>query len=317
MNSGATLKFAINTELTRREYAYLIDFIYTKYLMPNLQYFTNIVRNVSETENLLYFTLVDSQRRWFIDIQMNVRQPIEVRMVLSSEEVPEAAVYWLKNNLVTLIRSFEEQCRKSTIYFAWVEGEEIIPERLREASRSIIYRTFSESMLLLFVFFMIISILLFIVIAPFAPIILVILQFTIILFSDRFIERIGDWHLTKRNPYIHIFQYHVPASEYRALLEKHGRNVLLTIKKEIYEKTLAAGKPIDYEACSQVLSKYGWECSAENSSLKTVNLYEIVNRVSEKFRLLVPKIVVSNTALPNAAASGVSPSRGIILVTTG
>jgi heat shock protein HtpX len=31
----------------------------------------------------------------------------------------------------------------------------------------------------------------------------------------------------------------------------------------------------------------------------------------------MPKIVVSNTILPNAAASGPSPSRGLVLITTG
>ena len=31
----------------------------------------------------------------------------------------------------------------------------------------------------------------------------------------------------------------------------------------------------------------------------------------------MPKIVVSNTMVPNAAASGPSPSRGLVLITTG
>jgi heat shock protein HtpX len=48
-----------------------------------------------------------------------------------------------------------------------------------------------------------------------------------------------------------------------------------------------------------------------------MNLYEIVKEAADRFRLPVPKIVVSNTIMPNAAASGPWPSRGIILVTTG
>jgi heat shock protein HtpX len=35
------------------------------------------------------------------------------------------------------------------------------------------------------------------------------------------------------------------------------------------------------------------------------------------FRFPMPKVVVSNTLVPNAAASGPSPSRGVVLITTG
>jgi heat shock protein HtpX len=48
-----------------------------------------------------------------------------------------------------------------------------------------------------------------------------------------------------------------------------------------------------------------------------VNIYELVKKVADKFHFKVPKIVVTNTLAPNAAASGPSPSRGIVLITTG
>ena len=48
-----------------------------------------------------------------------------------------------------------------------------------------------------------------------------------------------------------------------------------------------------------------------------VNVYEIVKKVADRFGYKVPKIVISNTMVPNAAASGPSPSRGVVLITTG
>jgi len=48
-----------------------------------------------------------------------------------------------------------------------------------------------------------------------------------------------------------------------------------------------------------------------------VNVYELVKKTTEKFNLPVPKIAISNTMVPNAAASGPSPSHGIVLITTG
>jgi heat shock protein HtpX len=50
---------------------------------------------------------------------------------------------------------------------------------------------------------------------------------------------------------------------------------------------------------------------------RKVNVYDIVKGTADKFGFKVPEIVISNTLLPNAAASGPSPSRGVVLITTG
>jgi heat shock protein HtpX len=48
-----------------------------------------------------------------------------------------------------------------------------------------------------------------------------------------------------------------------------------------------------------------------------VNVYEIVKTAAEKFNIPVPKIVISNSMIANAAATGPSPSHGTVLITTG
>jgi heat shock protein HtpX len=50
---------------------------------------------------------------------------------------------------------------------------------------------------------------------------------------------------------------------------------------------------------------------------KKVNVYALVKKIADRFGYPVPKIVISNNILPNAATSGPSPSRGIVLITTG
>jgi heat shock protein HtpX len=312
-----TLTFTIDTQITPADYMALVDFIYQNYVAPNLKHFMNVVKGASEKGCFLFFTAVDPDRKWYIDVQVSIGKPIDVRMVLSSGEVPDAAVSWLRSNLVTAVRFFEEQRRKTTVYFTWVEGEEIIPERFFEARKNFVYRMFSESMLLLFILFTSLSIILFLILGSYAPIVLVLMQFILIIFSDKIIGRMGDWHITEKNPLIHVFQYNIPVSEYRSFLNRHGAEIFSKIKKDIYSKTLALGKPLNYETCVETLSQYGLECSPERASVKIVNLYEIVKQAAEKFELSVPKIVVSNTTLPNAAASGPWPSRGVILVTTG
>ncbi|MBO3797962.1 MAG: M48 family metalloprotease [Thermoproteota archaeon] len=317
MTEENTLVFTIDAQITPSDYMDLVDFIYRNYVAPNLKHFTNVVKSFSETGCFLYFTAVDPDKKWYIDVQISIGKPINVRMVLSSSEVPGSAVNWLRSNLVAAVRFFEEQRRKTTVYFTWVEGEEIIPERILEARKNFVYRMFSESMLLLFILFTSLSIILFLILGSYAPIVLVLMQFILILFSDRIIGKMGDWHITEKNPLIHVFQYNIPVSEYKSFLNKHGGEIFSKIKKDIYSKTLALKKPIDYETCTEVLSQYGLECNPEKASAKIVNLYEIVKQAAEKFKLPIPKIIVSNTTLPNAAASGPWPSHGVILVTTG
>jgi len=59
------------------------------------------------------------------------------------------------------------------------------------------------------------------------------------------------------------------------------------------------------------------ECLPENMGTKTLNVYQLVEKATEVYNLPVPKIAISNTMVPNAAASGPSPSHGIVLITTG
>ncbi|MGQ9596461.1 MAG: M48 family metallopeptidase [Thermoproteota archaeon] len=317
MDNKTTIVFTIDTEVSQLDYLNLVEFIFKNYLLPNANYFTNMMRKISDEGYLLYFTFLDSEKRWYVDVQMSIERPIRVSMVLSSSEVPEDHLRWLRNNLISVIRFFEERYRKAALYFAWVEGEEIMPERFEEGSKDIVSKMFSESMLLLFIAFTMLSLFLFMILGEYAPLILVAMQFVVILFSDKIVGKMGDWHITQKNPYIHIFSYRMPAHEYRSFLSKKGKEMLSKIKKEIYERTLVIGKAIDYETCLEVFSKNGLRCDVENISTKRVNVYEVVKEAAEKFNLPIPKIVVSNAVMPNAAASGPWPSRGIILITTG
>ena len=127
----------------------------------------------------------------------------------------------------------------------------------------------------------------------------------------------AQWPVTEKNPTVHILQYHLPTQERMQFQQKHPREKLLQIKKEIYDQTLALGKPIECETAREVMAKHGLECQPENMGTKTISVYELVKKATEKFNLSMPKIGISNTMVANAAASGPSPKRGIVLITTG
>jgi heat shock protein HtpX len=142
-------------------------------------------------------------------------------------------------------------------------------------------------------------------------------QVLLLIFSDKLIGTMAEWRVTEQNPKVHIFQYHLPAQERTQFQQKYPRETLLQMKKEIYDKTLAVGKPIDCETAREVMAKHGLECHPENMGTKTLNVYQLVQKATEVYNLPVPKIAISNTLVPNAAASGPSPSHGIVLITTG
>ena len=73
----------------------------------------------------------------------------------------------------------------------------------------------------------------------------------------------------------------------------------------------------DCKVSSKIFSDYGINCKGENLSVKKINIYQIVKKAAEKFNLALPRIVVKNTIIPNAAAAGPTASLGTVMVTTG
>ena len=137
------------------------------------------------------------------------------------------------------------------------------------------------------------------------------------MYSNNFIARTADWKITKDNPTIHLLEYYLPVSEEADLKKTYSGEQLLAIKKEIYDEILSKHGQVDPLAAQQVFLNHGVPCQLENLKSKKVNVYEIVKNIADRFSFPMPKIVVSNTMIPNAAASGPSPSRGLVLITTG
>ncbi len=317
MATRTGISFLIDTEVTPASFEDLTKSIQQHYILPSKERFANVERRLVDQDYLLSFTLLGPGEKWHVDIEIRTGKPIEVRMFPSDETVPQMVLDGLKEDLFLAVQLFEEQVRRTTLYFAWVEGEPVVLEKPMERRKNIVYKLFTESMLMFFVLFIAASIILFMFFGGYAPVILVAMQFVMVLFSNRIVARMGNWRITRDKAQVHIFQYHLPVEEYRDFRKRFSRETLMKMKAEIYEKTLAIGEAVNCEAVGEVFSKYGFECVRENMSTKTVDVYDIVKRVADRFGLPVPDIVVANTILPNAAASGPSPSQGVILVTTG
>lgn len=314
---ATAVTFNIETEVTPAYYEELLKYAYQTYIQPTAQRFANIKQTAVSGDYVLDFTFLEPDGKWRIDVDIKTGKPIQVTMTPSDVSVPQSALDRLKEDLIIVVQFFEEHVRRSTLYFAWVQGKEVVPEKSPFRRARVIERIFFGNILFLFVLLIAISIVLFVFLGLWAAVVIVVGQFLIILFSDRLIGTLSDWPISAQNPTVHILQYHLPAQERAAFAQKYNRQRLLQMKKEIYDKTIALGKPVECETAREVMSKYGLECSPENMATKAVNVYEMVEKTTQKYGLPIPKIALSNTMIPNAAASGPSPRHGIVLITTG
>jgi heat shock protein HtpX len=105
--------------------------------------------------------------------------------------------------------------------------------------------------------------------------------------------------------------------EGKKAVNKLSKSQLSNLKKEVYAETIAQHGEIDRQKCREIFFKYGIECKLEDFTARKVNAYELVEKTAGQFGFPMPEVVVSNTLAPNAAASGPSPSRGVVMMTTG
>jgi len=310
-----TETFTIDTEVTPAYFNDLLDFIYQNYILPHQDFFKNIRKVIVNDEHFLFFTSITPDRKSHIDVGMKAGKPIQVKMT-ADEILPQNFIDDLKENLIINVQLFEEKVRRTTLYFAWVKGEEIAPEKMPTKRKKTVDRLFTETMLLFYIILIGASIFLFFIIGIYAIIFIIAFQFIIILLSDKIMARAGGWMIDSKNPNVYLLQYHLPVEEYKEFQSKY-RKEFFKIKREIYEKSFVLGKEPDCKLGEEIFSKYGIKCVPERMSIKTVNVYEIVKKATEKFNMPMPKIMISNVMMPNAAATGPSPTHGTVMITTG
>jgi heat shock protein HtpX len=318
-----SFSYRITTQVPPSYYEKLFDFIYTQYLVPQKQRFTDITRESTSKGEKLTYTVTDSQGNRFFYVEAKSGTPLELTITPLSSVPSHTAIEEAKQDILIAMQLFSQNARSASVFFAWREGEEIVPEAYTKPEKSF-NRLFLETQILFFVVFIVFGMIIFVSISTafpdafwIAPLILIAIQFGFVFFSNRFIARTADWHITKENPTIHFLEYYLPISETEGFTKTYPRETLVAIKKEIYDEIIAKKGQVDAESAQKIFLKHGVPCELENLKAKKVNVYNLVKGIAESFRFPMPEIVVSNTMVPNAAASGPSPKRGLVLITTG
>ena len=317
MQEASALSFTIETEVTSAYYEDLLKYVYQSYLQPSPQRFSNVKQAVVDGNHVLNFSLLDTDGKWRVDVDVKTGKPIQVSLLPSDPSVPQPVLTRLRDDLIIIVQYFEEQIRRSTLYFAWVQGKDVVPEKSPFRRSRIVERIFFGNILFLFGLLFAISIVLFLLIGIYAAIVLVVGQLIMVLFANKIVGQLGDWTITTQSPIVYILQYHLPTQERANFAQNYPREKLLQMKKEIYDRTIALDKPIECETAREVMTKYGLECSPDSMATKTVNVYNLVEKTTKTYGMPMPKIMLSNTMVANAAATGPSPKRGLVLITTG
>ncbi len=322
---SAPFSYTIDTEIPSVYFEKLFDFIYTQYLIPQKQRFTNLSRETTPTSNKIAYTVIDGQGRQIIKVEVTGIDTLNAVISPIESDVPDATVNEARQDVLIATELFQEKARKVTWYFAWREGEKIVPEKVKLHEKSFT-RLFLETQVLLSFVFIALGLGLFVVFLTFyptyfwtVPIILIASQFVFVFYSNKIIARSGDWTITQDNPTITFLEYQPPIGSLGTIddYKQISPEQLVALKKEVYEEIIAKHGTIDCQEAEKIFAKYNVSCKLGSLSTKKINVYELVKKVADRFGYKVPKIVISNTMIPNAAASGPSPSRGIVLITTG
>jgi heat shock protein HtpX len=261
---------------------------------------------------LRYRVLVDD-RSQYIDATIDATIPLTVTLKLGESNISPTVVKQILDDLFLKVQQFEEDARKTTIYFAFVPGEQMVPQQ--EVTGWIV-RLFTDSMLPLYLVLIVFTFLFSFTLNIYTPLLFIIISISLALLAGKFVAYSGNWKITQEQPEIHLLHYRLSPAKYQAFRRDHGQDIA-QMRRDLYNDTLARSQTIDCLTAGQIFSRYGIHCSPDDFIVKTINLYHIVETAADAFAVPVPTIVVQNTSLPNAAAAGPTAQLGTILITTG
>ena len=309
---GTSLSFTIAPEVPTDYISKFYEFMNRFFLTPQKNRFADI----STSDSSVNYSVLDSTGKKILSVRAYGSESINAVIEPLDQSVLQDEVLKSKEDIQIAVNAFEEQVRKNSLFFAWREGESVVPEAVTGKENKSLRRIFLETQILLIAAFMTVGILLFLIIGPLVPIVLLAIQFVFVFYSNKIIARSADWHITETNPFIHILQYPMSAGTDETN-KKLSKKELVQLKQEIYKVTIAENGELDCQKAHDVFAEFGIDCKSQDLIAKKANVYNIVKRTADKFGYKVPEIIISNTLLPNAAASGPSVRRGIVLITTG
>jgi heat shock protein HtpX len=307
--------FTIMPGIPNDQIGNLFEFINKEVLLIYKDRFASIEKTIEPNKWALAYSVVDEHGKAKMRVQLTGGKPLSISITPLVKPVSQDEIQTAREDVVLAVDAFEEQVRKNSLFFAWREGDTVVPEKISGATKRSSHFLL-ETQILLMILFLGVEMLLFYFLGVYYGIAVLVIQFVIVYFSNKIIARTSDWRITKKNPFMHILEYSLSPEGTKAV-KNLSQGQLSKLKKEVYAETIAKHGEIDRQKCQEIFFKYGIECNLEDFTTRKINAYELVEETAGKFGFPMPEVVVSNTLAPNAAASGPSPSHGVVMMTTG
>ncbi|MEM4234058.1 MAG: M48 family metalloprotease, partial [Candidatus Methanomethylicaceae archaeon] len=293
----------------------LLDYLTTA--IEKNQYLSYLTRSTAEGVAILQYRLVAVDGS-LLDVAVKfLPEKIEIYYApYPPDSVSEKDYIGLDMEMETLIRSYFADQSKASLFLVFSPKMNLIPGKKEGGIKRLISSIIFGNFLYLFMLILLVGIFLYQYFQMLTPILLVGLQFIIVIFANKLIAYRGEFDITADNATIHIAELRMKRNEFEQVVKSCIPKMTL-IKKEIYDLTLALGRELDPEIIVRTLNKHGPVCTPELVRIKTVDIYKIVSDLASKFRFHIPRITLLNVLPPNAAATGISPSRATVLITSG
>ncbi|MFX1534790.1 MAG: M48 family metallopeptidase [Promethearchaeota archaeon] len=315
-----TVEHTLETELAPNLLRTLPKAIIQYYITPYRRYRTfHQVRISDNSTKLSYRVILEPFKTVYIEVFAT--SPIKIYIKPEDLSISSEILEELYEDLAVIIQGIEERIRRTTLYFAFTPGKLGKVERHRNQGR--IIRMFTDSMLGIYVLLILVSIGIFLIVPLInpdfiyaAPFLLIGILFLGTLFAGKIVGSRADWVLAP-NEGVTLIQYTLP-EEFMQNTEALQRFRLSKLRKRVYEviREQALTEP-SCELISSIFQEFDIPCSPGNLVVKYVPLYDLIADVAKKFRVSIPKVVILNTIIPNAAAAGPGIKLGVMLVTTG
>jgi heat shock protein HtpX len=136
------------------------------------------------------------------------------------------------------------------------------------------------------------------------------------LYSDRLLLRAGPVLPSAERPRVTVISVRLPRGPDGRFVGVPRARVA-AVRPRLQALLAGSSGVPDRGAVGRLLNDAGIPCDADGVSITERDVHASVERVARRFHLPMPKIVVSETGVSNAAATGASPRHATVLVTAG
>lgn len=250
--------------------------------------------------------------------------PRGVRILFTSDtpidDAHRAILGLIGDDIREFVAEFLERARRSAVHVV-LDPYPPAPGSLSGTARKgnqTIRRVFTGNSTNLFLLILLVTFPLILLIGVFAIVLMIVVQAFALFYSDRLALRMGSVRPSADRPKAAVLGVALSDDPTRPVPRSVRR--LVPVLRVRLEETLGRGDLSDQafrEKALDTLHQTGINCTADDLEYTVRDVYGLVERAAQRFALPVPKIVLSDNPVSNAAATGISPRRATMLVTAG